>query len=234
MIILLSPTKKQTRVEDYDKLEPILFEDKKNSIQKVLSSLTQDDIKNDYKVSDKLAQSTYDALQNIDESTPALFTYSGEAFKTLDAQSLSEDVLMSANNHMLIFSAYYGLLKPMNPITLYRLDLLNKFEIDLKNHWKETVTDYLNNRNQTLLNLASQEFIQLIDMSALTVPIINIHFLNEKNGKRSVVSSHAKKARGSFARACLINGFKNLESISVEDYHFDYKENNNFYYVKNM
>lgn len=234
MIILLSPTKKQTRVEAFDKLEPILFEDKKNSIQKVLSSLSQEDIKKDYKVSDKLAQSTHESLQNIDESTPALFTYSGEAFKTLDAKSLNDDVLMSANNHMLIFSAYYGLLKPLNPITLYRLDLLNKFEIDLKDHWKETVTDYLNSRNQTLLNLASQEFIQLIDMSALTVPIINIHFLNEKDGKRSVVSSHAKKARGSFARACLINGFDNIESISVEDYHYEYKEDNNYYYIKKL
>ncbi len=234
MIILLSPTKKQEIKESLSSQEPILFSEKKNSVLEILTQLSQEQIKKDYKVSDKLASETYESFQNINEVSPAIFTYTGEAFKTMEPTTLSQEDLDKLNSHLLIFSALYGLVKPYNPITKYRLDLINKFEINLKDFWSETITDYLNLQNRTLINLASKEYSQLINQNELNVPMLNIHFINEKDGKRSVVSSHAKKARGHFTRALIENGFDDITSISVEGYEFSYKADNDYYYIKTV
>lgn len=234
MIILLSPTKKQQRHPLHSIQQEVIFKNEKNVILNILKQLDKESIQSDFKISDKLAQDTFEAFQNIDESSPAIYTYTGEAFKTLDPKSMSSKSLNLLNDHLLIFSALYGLLKPFTPITLYRLDFLNKFEINLKRYWSDTVTQYLNEQNKTLVNLASQEFSQLIQKDKLMVPILNIHFLNEKNGKRTVVSSHAKKARGHFARVLLEKGLQSITTIQVEGYQFSHQEDNHYYYIKTV
>lgn len=233
MIILLSPAKKQVR-QEAKKGEPLLFENEKNELLKVLTHLSVDQIKKDFKVSDAIAQNTFESFQNIDETSLAIDTYTGEAYKTLSAKSLTPTQREVLNEHVLIFSALYGLLKPFNAITLYRLDLLNKFEINLKDYWKKRITNHLNKLNRPLLNLASGEFMSLVDLDKLNVDIIHVHFLTQKGKETKVVSAHAKKARGAFARACLLQGFDHIEAIEVEGFKFSHKDANHYTYLKQI
>lgn len=234
MIILLSPTKKQERVSVDQTEEPLLFESKKDSVFEVMKDLSFEKIKKDFKVSDTLAKQTLENIESFKENSPALFTYVGEAFKTLNPRDLTQDELAYANDHLLIFSALYGLLKPFNLISKYRLDLMVKYDLNLNEHWKESITDYLNQENRPLINLASNEFSNLIDLNTLNVPIYNIHFQNKNNDVLRVVSSHAKKARGAFAKYLIQNKMPKLETVSVEGYKFSHVEENNYYFIKDL
>lgn len=231
MIILLSPTKTQKRHIEAEGAS-LIFNDAKDILLKEAKSLDKETIKQYFKTSDKLTDSTFANFQNYHEDSKAIFTYSGEAFKTLDPKSLSEAELRYLNEHLLIMSAFYGLVKPDNLISLYRLDFVQKFDLNLKDFWQDRITDYLNKQNKKLINLASNEFSGIIDQSKLKVDMINIHFLNEKDGKLRVVSPHAKKARGSFARHLIINKFPDLEDISVEGYKFSHQEDLDYFYIK--
>lgn len=234
MIILLSPTKKQKLVKNRFVDTPLLFDDKKKHVLETAQSLSFEDIKTNFKISDNLSQTTLDYYQDYKEHSPAIFTYTGEAFNALSPLTLSDDELKRANNHILVFSALYGLVQPFNLISRYRLDLINKFDFNLKNYWTDTITNYFNTANRPLINLASDEFSGLIDTNCLSVPLHNIHFLNRKDNVCRVVSAHAKKARGAFARALIQDNFPNLEDIVVEDYIFSHKEDNNYYYIKDF
>ncbi len=232
MIILLSPAKKQKRTTTHLKLSNNLFDN--TEIKNVLKSLTFDQIKSDFKVSNNIANNTYQYFQNMDESSPAIFTYTGEAYNALDAKTLTDEEILFLNDHLLIFSALYGLLKPLSPITLYRLDMINKFEINLKTYWQDQLINYLNQQNKPLLNLASDEFFSIIDDSSLKVPVYHVHFQTRKDGKNKVVSAHAKKARGAFTRALIKQGFSDLSQIEVEDFKFSHQNENHYTYIKEV
>lgn len=232
MIILLSPTKKQIRNESFKLQDPLYFEEKKEKVLDVLKDLNPDQIKKDFKISDNLTKKTYESFQNIDESSPAIYTYTGEAFNALNAKSLNEKELLKLNDHLLIFSALYGLVKPLNHITLYRLDLMNAFAFNLKSFWKDSITEKLNDLNKPIINLASDEFFQLVDEKQLNQPIYHVHFQTLKNDQLKVVSAHAKKARGAYTRALLKQGFDDLSKIDIEEFKFSHKNENHYYFVK--
>lgn len=225
MIILLSPTKKQTRHPQL-KEHALIFEDTKNDILHHLQTMTKETIKEAYKISDTLTEKTYHDLHHYKEDSPALFTYSGEAFKSLNPHTLSQEARDFSQNHLLIFSALYGLLKPYHNISEYRLDLLTKLPLPLVNIWKPLITQYLNQQNQPLVNLTSQEFFNLIDLNEIKIPIYHVKFINDQN---RVVSAKAKKARGLFTRALLETQNFALESVSIETHVFSHIEDNNTY-----
>ena len=234
MILLLSPTKKQKRHASLEKHDALLFPKKKDVILKHLTSLNEETIQKDFKISDNLTQQTYTYFQNIDESSPAIYTYTGEAFNTLDPLSLNEKEINRLNEHLLIFSALYGFVKPLNHITLYRLDLMNRFAFNLKDYWQRDLTNYLNTLNKPILNLASGEFLAMIDLNKLTVPMINVHFQTKKGDTIRVVSSHAKKARGAYTRELIKQGFDALEDIEAEGFKFSYRKKNDLYFIKEV
>lgn len=225
MIILLSPTKKQSRHPQLSD-QSLLFEKTKNSILNHLQSMTKEDIKSSYRISDTLTEKTYHDLHHYHEDSPALFTYTGDAFKSLDPKTLSQETLAYSQDKILIFSALYGLLKPYHNISEYRLDLLTKLPISLITLWKPLITQYLNKQNQPLVNLASQEFFNLIDLKEIKVPIYHIKFVNDQN---KVISTKAKKARGLFARALLQSQNFNLDNVLIQTHHFSHIEDNNTY-----
>ncbi len=111
---------------------------------------------------------------------------------------------------------------------------MNKFEFNLKDYWQDTLTDYLNKLNQPILNLASNEFLAMIDLNSLTVPIYHVNFLTKKEDTLRVVSPHAKKARGAFTRALIKQGFGTLEEIEAEGFKFSHKEENEYTFIKEV
>ena len=226
MIILLSPTKKQVRHPHNDG-SALLFNDTKEQILDHLKSFDETDIKSRYKISDSLTQKTFTDLHHYQENSIALYTYTGEAFKSLDAKTIP---IESAQKHLRIFSALYGLLEPTHLISEYRLDMLTRLDFNLYDLWRPIVTEYLNNLNQPIVNLASQEFFNIIDTDAIKVPIYHVLFLNENH---KVVSAQAKKARGAFTRELLISQQFKLDQVEIEDYTFSHKENNTFIYIRN-
>lgn len=232
MLILLSPTKKQ-KPSTYDLETPLLFDDLKDTLLTTIQSYNQEEIKKRYKISDKLTLETHHRFQNYSEEHTALFTYSGEAFASLNPSTLSKEDILYANEHLRIFSALYGLLEPLNKISLYRLDMLTKIDINLHTYWSKTLTKYLNELNRPIINLASQEFSSMIDVEKLKVPITHIVFYNkDESGNLKVVSAHAKKARGAFARALITNKTNDLKSIEVNGYKFSHAKDNLLIYIK--
>lgn len=229
MIILLSPTKKQKRHPQTSE-HALLFEKEKQQILDHLQTLNPIQIKQAYKISDALTHQTHEQLLNYQEDSPAIYTYQGEAFKSLDPQTLTKDDLNYAQEHLYIFSALYGLLKPFHAISLYRLDLLTKLELNLIKIWRPIITRYFNTLNQPLVNLASQEFFNLINLDTLQVPIYHVQFLNKDH---KVISAQAKKARGAYARALLQSKHFNLKEIEIEDYHFSHQLDNTYIFIKN-
>lgn len=232
MLILLSPTKKQ-KLYTHNTSTPLLFDDKKSNLVKKIQQYSLDDIQRRYKISDKLATETHARFQNYKEEATALFTYNGDAFSSMDPSTLTNEELAYANKHLRIFSALYGLLQPLNKISLYRLDMLTKLDINLYDYWSKSITDYLNQEEKTIINLASQEFSSIINFKDLKVPIINIGFFNkDANGNLRVVSSHAKKARGAFARELIKHKPKDIKSIEVNGYKFSHINESLFIFIK--
>ncbi len=232
MLILLSPTKKQ-KLYTHNTSTPLLFDDKKSNLVKKIQQYSLDDIQRRYKISDKLASDTHARFQNYKEEATALFTYNGDAFSSMDPSTLTNEELAYANKHLRIFSALYGLLQPLNKISLYRLDMLTKLDINLYDYWSKSITDYLNQEEKTIINLASQEFSSIINFKDLKVPIINIGFFNkDANGNLRVVSSHAKKARGAFARELIKHKPKDIKSIEVNGYKFSHINESLFIFIK--
>lgn len=232
-VIIVSPTKKQKEFLYHQTNETNLFSKEKNEILNLIQEMDVVELKNAYKISETLANKTFETLQNHTENTTALFTYSGEVFSTLDPYTLNPDDCQILNNHLVILSALYGVLLPFDTIGKYRLDFLTKLPINLYTFWSPKITEYFNQRNQTILNLASEEFSTVLDHEKLNVDVINVKFLNEKqDGSYRVVSSHAKKARGAYVRYIIEHKPQTLEEISVLNYEFSHCDNHTYVYIK--
>ena len=217
MIIILSPSKKQ-KLSQVETSTPLLFNQKKEHLVDIIQQFTLEEIKERFKTSDNLSQKTYDAYQNYHENSLVYKTYTGDAFKTLDLPSLEEK---SIQKHVRILSALYGVLEPLNQISLYRLDFLTKLDFNLYDFWKTPITDYFNQLNRPIINLASKEFSSMLDKDNLKVPIYHFEFLNTKS---------IKQTRGLFARTILENKNFKLDTLEVEDYRFVFKSGNVYTY----
>ncbi len=216
MLILLSPSKKQSHdlVGIQGDLTKPLFVDKAIFLIKNLKLLSLDQLSKMMKISSSIAKSTYDAFHHFSDeiknnSLPAIHLFQGDAFQKLAAVSFSKDNLLFAQNHMIIFSALYGILKPLDVVQPYRLDLKDALSVsgaeNLYVYWKECVTAALNNmlslqKNKIILNLASDEYFKLIDLKKLAGKIIHVDFKVYKNKEYKIVGIYAKRGRGLLAR----------------------------------
>ncbi len=183
-------------------------------------------------ISPKLAQLNFDRYQqwhapyNIEESKQAIFAFRGEVFTGIDIDSFSDADLEYTNEHLRILSGLYALLRPMDLIMAYRLEMGTKLKIGRKKNlyefWGDRITNALNqtlaqSNEDVLLNLASQEYFKSINTKKLEAKIITAEFKDLQNGAYKVVSFFAKKARGLMAQFIM----KNRISIAEEIKHFD-------------
>lgn len=197
-----------------------------------LRSLAPQDIGSLMKVSDKIGQLNYDRFQawkapfDSNNAKQAVLAFKGDVYTGLDAESLSEQDLQWAQKHLRILSGLYGLLRPLDLIQPYRLEMGTKFNNqrgkDLYQFWGDQLTEALNSefakdKQPVLINLASNEYFKAINKKKLDAEIITPVFKDFKNGQYKIISFYAKKARGLMSAYIIKNRLTDPEAIK----HFD-------------
>lgn len=168
-------------------------------------------------------------LQNARQ---AILAYSGEVYIGLQANTFDDADFAFAQQHLRIFSGLYGLLRPLDLIQPYRLDINTKLETpegNLYQFWGDIITDKLNQALQAqgdniLINLANNEYFSSVDQERLQGEVIKPVFLDEKNGEFKVITVYAKKARGMMTRYIIENRLTRPEQLThfdSEGYFFD-------------
>ncbi len=213
MLVVISPAKNldyETTLPTKKKTQPI-FLDRSKELVKGLRKLAPQDLGQLMGISDKLAQENYDRYQNwkppfsLTNARQAMFAFKGEVYLGLGAYSMKADDIEFAQAHMRILSGLYGVLKPLDLIQAYRLEMGTQWKNsrgkDLYAFWGESITQELNKqlhklKSTTLVNLASNEYFKSVNSRAIDAEIITPVFKDFKNGDYKVMSFFAKKARG--------------------------------------
>jgi len=167
-----------------------------------------------------------------EEVVPAVLAFSGEVYRGLDALSLTEEELNRANDQIRILSGLYGILKPMDLLVPYRLEMGTSWLItpkvkNLYQFWGKKLAQQLNlesGKEEVIINLASVEYFKAIDKKILKSTVITPVFKEFKNGEYKIVMMYAKHARGAMARYIVKNNIQSAEELklySVDGYSFD-------------
>ncbi|QDO93854.1 peroxide stress protein YaaA [Formosa sediminum] len=189
------------------------------------------------KISDALGQLNYQRNQEwelpftTDNARQAIYAFNGDVYRGLDAYTISEDKLEKLQSTVRILSGLYGVLKPLDLIQAYRLEMGTKLPVgtdkNLYEFWKKTITNALNEDledGELFLNLASNEYFKAVDVKALKVPVITATFKNFKNGEYKMIATYAKLARGLMARYVVdtdANSVEDLKGFNYEKYRYD-------------
>lgn len=209
--------------------EPV-FLDQAQTLIDTIKPYSPSDIASLMKLSDKLATLNVERYQawekahNTDNSRPAVFTFMGDVYTGLDAYSLDQEQIQYAQAHLRILSGLYGLLKPLDLMQPYRLEMGTKLSNpdgdNLYHFWSDKIAPALDAEledDELLVNLASNEYFKAVDKKALNNPIITPNFLDEKNGQYKVISFYAKKARGLMVRYLVEQQASTIEDIKGFD-----------------
>ena len=157
---------------------------------------------------------------------PAGYLFDGDVYSGLDMYHMDKETAIYINEHLGILSGLYGVLKPLDLIQPYRLEMGTKLKNErgdnLYEFWGEAVTDTINARmadseDKVLINLASNEYFKVIKKKALNAEIIKPRFEDEKNGQYKVISFYAKKARGLMVKYAADNKLTNAEQLKQFD-----------------
>lgn len=191
------------------------------------------------KVSEKIATLNAARFQdwqadfNFTNARQAIFAFKGDVYTGLDAYQLSDESLTFAQQHLRMLSGLYGLLRPLDLMMPYRLEMGTKLQ-NMRGHhlyefWGDRITQLINQDlaqagSQILVNIASDEYYKSVKESKIDAEIIKPVFLDQKNGQYKVISFYAKKARGLMARYIVENKLETLDdlkSFDCEGYYFD-------------
>lgn len=213
------------------------FLDQAKSLINTIKPYTPSDIASLMKLSDKLATLNVERYQDwskdhsTQNSRQAVFTFMGDVYTGLDAYSLSEAQIQYAQSHLRILSGLYGLLKPLDLMQPYRLEMGTKLKNEkgenLYHFWSDVIAPALNTEleeGELLVNLASTEYFKAVDKKVIKTAIVTPNFLDEKNGQYKVISFYAKKARGLMVRYLIESGAESIEDIkgfNLAGYRYD-------------
>lgn len=153
---------------------------------------------------------------NAKQALPALLTFQGDVYKGLNAAAWDEQTILASQQQLLILSGLYGILRPLDKIMPYRLEMGRTLPEGGTPclFWKKTLTSWLANKQpSSLINLASQEYASAIDWNALNTPVITPLFKDYKNGTFKTISFYAKKARGKMVAWSLQNQLTHPEQL---------------------
>jgi uncharacterized protein len=205
-------------------------------VSRKLSAL---EIANLMSVSEKIAHLNVERFRDwqadfdFSNARQAIFAFKGDVYTGLDAYALSDDHISYAQQHLRMLSGLYGLLRPLDLMMPYRLEMGTKLKnergTNLYQFWDQTITDLINKdlaeqQSELLVNLASDEYYKAVKESKIKAEIIKPIFLDQKNGKYKVISFYAKKARGLMARYMIenkISRIEDLKAFNTDGYYFD-------------
>ncbi|HET9645568.1 MAG TPA: peroxide stress protein YaaA [Burkholderiaceae bacterium] len=244
MLLLLSPAK----TLDYETPVPAevlarsqepRYAARSAELIRVLKKLSPEDVAGLMHLSPALAQLNVDRYRKWrrsfgpSNSKPAALAFNGDVYEGLDAKTLKPSELDWVQEHVVILSGLYGVLRPLDALQPYRLEMGTPLATargkDLYDFWGTTIAEYLDGRlsggkSPMIVNLASQEYFKAVDRSALKAPVIECVFEDYKGGRYKVISFFAKRARGLMARYAAARRARTpqvLQQFDVDGYAFD-------------
>ena len=241
MLMVVSPAKKldespwQPQDERLKTTCPELLAEAEKLIQ-ALKQIGPEEIAQLMHLSEKLAELNYERFQAWqvpfpeDKAKPALFMFKGDVYQGLDAEHLNTESILYLQNHLRILSGLYGLLRPLDEMLPYRLEmgtkLSNERGKDLYTFWGDLITQKLNQAldveaekggERALVNLASNEYFKAVQPKLLKGEVVTPVFKDWKNGQYKIISFYAKKARGLMARYAAVNRIEQVEDLKYFD-----------------
>ena len=213
------------------------FLNEAQQLNALLKMKSAKDLSNLMHISPNLGQLNYERNQTWSlpftskNSRPAIYAFSGDVYRGFDAYTIQESKLDALQNTVRILSGLHGLLKPMDLLQPYRLEMGTKFPVDdsknLYEFWRQKVTTALNDdlkEGELFVNLASQEYFKAIDVKSLKVPVIQVDFKEFKNDQYKTIAIFAKLARGYMTRFIVENAIETIEGLktfAVDEYGYD-------------
>ena len=249
MIALIAPAKRldydsDLSVEDFSIAEH-LKESKK--LIKELQKKSPEDLSSLMGLSENLSMLNFERNMNwqtpkkpSNEARQAIFAFKGDVYVGLDSETLSKSDIKYAQKNLAILSGLYGLLKPLDLMYPYRLEMGTKMKNEkgknLYEFWGNKITESINalakeNNSKGIINLASVEYFTSVKTENLDLPVYSPVFKDFKNGKYKIISFFAKKARGSMARFVIQNKIKNpadLNKFNLDGYNYSKKDSTEY------
>ncbi|WP_444906839.1 peroxide stress protein YaaA [Microbulbifer sp. SSSA008] len=234
MLIVISPAKTLDYESDIPSLETTQPDFLKESaaLIKELRELSPQQVSSLMKISDKLGVLNYDRFQTWkrpftdNNARPALLAFKGDVYTGLEAETMGKRDFAYAQKHLRMLSGLYGLLRPLDLMQPYRLEMGTKFENakgkNLYEFWGDKITEALNAqlqgvKSRELVNLASNEYFKSVKTKQLDTQVITPHFKDLKNGQYKMISFFAKKARGMMSRWAIDQRVKKAEELKGFD-----------------
>jgi hypothetical protein len=239
MLIVVSPAKTldyESELPALKATQPRLLDDSEALIERA-RQLSPADISSLMSVSDKIAHLNAERFAlwarpfNKKNARPAAFAFKGDVYTGLDIESFTDNQLSDAQLRFRMLSGLYGVLRPLDLMQPYRLEMGTRLNVrgkDLYAFWGSTITELLNKdmkaaKTETLVNLASNEYFKSVKKKDIAGTIIEPVFQDEKNGNYKVISFYAKKARGLMAAWIIKKGLKDpakLKQFDVAGYSY--------------
>ncbi len=254
MLIVISPAKKL----DFENATPEIpastpeFADDAVSLARTAGKLGVADLQKLMRISEKLAKLNYDRFRDFAETpeadavAPAVLAFAGDTYQGLEAASLEPEELSYAQRHLRILSGLYGLLRPMDMIQPYRLEMGSRLATQrgksLYDYWGDRLSKALNGQaaevgTDLLLNCASVEYFSAVKPEALNLRVITPVFMENREDGPKIVSFYAKRARGAMARFVIrnrIDAIDGLKDFDIGGYKFrsDMSEGDRLVFVR--
>ena len=229
MLVVVSPAKKlnMSLVDNLKVSEPH-FKKNANELVNVVRGLSVQDLEKLMDISTTLAELNKDRFNDFgnQQKKAAAFAFAGDTYKGLSVEKFEIEDLDWAQKHLRILSGLYGLLRPLDEIEPYRLEMGSKLKgahgSSLYDYWGNQISENLNQHakeigSKILVNCASNEYFNAINLNSLLLRVITPIFMERKNGKEKIISFYAKNARGAMARFIIQNRLKSEEDIKNFD-----------------
>ena len=239
MKILLSPAKSLDFKSQLptDKSSSICFEKEAQYLNSILRSKNPEELSDLMSISSKIADLNYERNHSwsfpftANNARQAVYAFSGDVYRGLDAYNIDNDKIDFMQNSVRIISGLYGLIKPLDLIQPYRLEMGTKLAFDsnknLYDFWRKKISDELNDdlvEDEPVLNLASNEYFKAIDKKVIKTNIYSANFKQFKNGEYKTIAIFSKRARGMMTRFIIQNRIKlidGIKSFNLDGYMFN-------------
>lgn len=234
MLIVLSPAKRIDPAEDFrglDGTEPVFLEEAETLVKK-MRRFSKADIAELMRVNEDIAELNRQRFKdwsrpfNTENAPPAILQFMGDAFQELKAREFSKPEMRFAQTHLRILSGMYGVLRPLDRMFPYRLEMGTKLPTrgakDLYEFWGTKIAENLNaafpkKGPRVLVNLASNEYFAAVDTDALDATVVTPTFKQRKDGEYRAQGMFAKRARGLMTRYAITSGFTDPEELKSFD-----------------
>ena len=249
MLVILSPSKTQdfqTPSKAPFTTQP-LFKQEIHSLLTLLKQMSPDEIAKLMSISEKLSHLNYERFQNLKDifleanSKPAIEAFQGDVYRDIATANYTPEDFQFAQDHLRTISGLYGLLRPLDLMQPYRLEMKTKLKNskgkDLYQFWGTKITDELNKANQPIINLASKEYSKAAKLKEINQPVIDITFREKKGNDYKIVAIYSKIARGTMANFIVKNRITkptDLHKFNLDSYAYssDYSTDQEYVYLR--